>query len=295
MGPAGSLIGMNKIIQNAMIASDRLFDIMDLERESDDNKVDLERSNVGDITFDKVAFSYGTRTEVYRNFSAEIQSGKITAVVGESGSGKTTLIAILQKLYQISSGSIRIGDYDLGHVSVQSLREIVAVVPQQLELFTGNVIENIAVGDLSPDLTRIYSISNQLRITDFIEALPDGFQTTLGERGVALSGGQKQRLAIARALYRDPEILLLDEATSSLDSIAEDCIQNVLTTLRTAGKTIIIIAHRLSSIKNADRILVLANGELVECGRHKELLRSRGHYWRLWQAQTGKKACDGKH
>ncbi len=286
MGPAGSLIGMNKTIQNAIIASDRLFEIMDLERESDDHKVALDRSKVGEISFEEVAFSYGTRTEVYKNFSAKIPAGKITAIVGESGSGKTTLIALLQKLYQITSGSIRIGGYDLTNVSTQSLRKMVAVVPQQLELFTGNVIENIAIGDLEPDMDRIYSISQALQITDFIEALPHGFQTNLGERGVALSGGQKQKLAIARALYRDPEILLLDEATAALDSIAEDCIQNVLRALGRAGKTIVIIAHRLSTIKHADLILVLAKGQLAERGKHTKLLKERGAYWRLWQAQN---------
>lgn len=284
-GPAAGLIGMNKTVQNALIAADRLFEIMDLERESEENKMELRDELVGNIVFKDISFTYGTRAEVFKNFSLEIEKGKITAVIGESGSGKTTLIALLQKLYTINSGSINIGDYNINMLTNYSLRHIVSVVPQQLDLFSGNVLENIALGDFEPDMERVVNICKELGILPFIESLPANFSTYIGENGATLSGGQKQRLAIARALYRKPEILLLDEATSALDTESEKYVQNTIKRLREEGKTIIIIAHRLSTVINADKIVVLEQGKLIEEGNHDYLYNKQGKYYNLWQQQ----------
>ncbi|MCX2478709.1 peptidase domain-containing ABC transporter [Pedobacter sp. MC2016-15] len=284
-GPVVSLIGMNKVLQDARIAADRLFEIMDLERESTENRTELTTDMLGDIQFKNVSFRYGTRVTVFEDFSLLIPKGKITAIVGESGSGKTTLLSLLQNIYPLQSGSIQIGDYDIKYLSNGSLRKMVGVVPQDVHLFAGNVIDNIAIGDLEPDMKKMIRICGEINILGFIEKLPNGFETWLGENAANLSGGQRQRLAIARALYREPEILILDEATSSLDSTAEEYIYQTIAYLRARGKTIILIAHRLSTVVNADRICVLNNGKLIEEGTHSELLRHKSAYAAMWQKQ----------
>jgi ABC-type bacteriocin transporter len=284
-GPVINLIGSNKTVQNALIAADRLFEIMDLERESDENKIELNSQMLGNIRFENISFSYGTRVDVFQNFNLEIKEGELTAIIGESGSGKTTLAALLQKLYPLKAGKIQIGKTNIDYVENQNLRRIVSCVPQQLNLFTGNVIENIALGEFEPNLQRIAEICSMLGIMNFIEKLPSGFTTHLGENGALLSGGQKQRLAIARALYRNPEILILDEATSSLDSESEQFVQQTIRQLKSQGKTIIIIAHRLSTVINADNIVVLENGKVIEQGKHDELYAAKGRYFQMWEKQ----------
>ena len=284
-GPVSSLITMNKSMQNALIAADRLFEIMDLQREDDENKIEFRPDMVGDIAFSNIDFSYGTRIDVFENFNLQIEKGKITAIVGESGSGKTTLMGLLQALYPLKKGSITIGNYKTGYITNESLRKIVGSVPQQLDLFAGNVIENIAVGELNPDMQKIINICSELGILEFIEKLPGGFNTWLGENGATLSGGQKQRLAIARALYRNPEILVLDEATSSLDSDSEMYVQQAIRKLKDRGKTVIIIAHRLSTVVNADKIVVLEEGKLIEEGSHDDLFNLKGKYYSMWEKQ----------
>ena len=176
-GPIASLIGANREIQNALIAADRLFEIMDLDREESENKIVLTRENSGDINFKNVAFRYGSRVEVFKDFSLHIPKGKITAIVGESGSGKSTLMSLLQNLYPIQNGNIQIGDVDLKYIDNYSLRDLVSVVPQKIDLFAGNVIENIAVGDFAPDMERIIEICKTIGIIEFIENLPNGFGT----------------------------------------------------------------------------------------------------------------------
>lgn len=285
IGPASALIGANRVVQDALIAADRLFEILDLERETTDNKIDLTPSMIHDIRFQNVSFRYGTRVQVFQDFDLTIAKGSVTAIVGESGSGKSTLLSLLQNIYPLQSGSIFVGNYDIKHISNHTLRKWVSVVPQQIDLFAGNVIENIAVGDYEPDMQRIIDICQQLGISEFIEKLPNGFHSYLGENGANLSGGQKQRIAIARALYRSPEILILDEATSSLDSLSEKSVQNTIQQLRAAGKTVIIIAHRLSTIMNADKIVVVESGKVVEQGSHQQLLQNQGAYYQLWVSQ----------
>ncbi len=283
--PVASLIGANKQIQNALIAADRLFEIMDLEREESENKISLTAEKVGDIAFKNVGFRYGTRVEVFKDFNLNIPKGKITAIVGESGSGKSTLMSLLQNIYPLQKGRVSIGDLDLNYIDATSLREVVSVVPQKIDLFAGNVIENIAVGEFAPNMEKIIDICKSIGILEFIEGLPNGFGTYLGENGASLSGGQKQRIAIARALYKNPEILVLDEATSSIDSKSENFIQNTIDELRSKNKTIIIIAHRLSTVINADKIVVLEKGEVIEEGTHDFLYSMKTHYYNLWQQQ----------
>ena len=270
-GPVSSLIGMNRTVQDAVIAADRLFEIMDLERENDENQIELTPDKIGDIQFENVSFRYGTRVAVFEDLNLSIPKGKFTAIVGESGSGKSTLMSILQNIYPIQDGNVRIGKYDLKYIKIASLRKLISVVPQQIDLFAGNVIDNIAVGDDEPDMQKIIDIATKLGLMGFIEALPKGFQTYLGENGTSLSGGQRQRIAIARALYRDPEILILDEATSSLDSASEKYVQRMIEILKAEHKTVIVITHRSSTLNNADNIIVLDKGIVIEQGSHKML------------------------
>lgn len=285
ISPIEYLINSNKIFQNAVIAADRLFEIMDLEREKGKETETLEftpKMN-GDIVFDKVSFSYGTRRAVFTDFSLTIEKSKITAIVGASGSGKTTLSLLLQRLYPLNSGKILIGDNNLNYFSHDSIRRYISSVPQQLDLFSGNIIENIALGDYNPDMEKICSICKELGIYSFIDNLPDGFNSKIGEHGIGLSGGEKQRIAIARALYSNPEILILDESTSSLDIDSESKVQDTLINFNKKGKTVIIIAHRLSTIKLADRINIIENGKLVESGNHDTLLKKGTRYYEMWE------------
>ncbi|NCI47054.1 peptidase domain-containing ABC transporter [Sediminibacterium soli] len=286
--PLGSLLSANKNIQEALIAADRLFEIIDLETEaSPAAQLVLSAGLVGDIHFSAVCFRYGSRTNVFENFTATIQKGKATAIVGESGSGKSTLLSLLQNLYPLQKGHIRIGDADIRYIDKQSLRKLVSVVPQHIELFSGSIAENIAIGDEQMDMSRILQLARLLGIDDFANDLPAGYHTLLHEQGVNLSGGQRQRIAIARALYRNPEILILDEATSSLDPFSEQKVQETLRWFASSGKTIIVIAHRLSTIRNCDTILVLKQGKLIEEGDHEKLLATGGEYHALWQHHAG--------
>lgn len=282
-GPATSLIGTNRNIQDALIAADRLFEIIDLETEStSDTKVELLPHLIGDIELNKIHFRYGTRTTVFEELSLRIEKGKSTAIVGESGSGKSTLLSLLQNLYPLNKGNITIGGLDLQHISNRSLRERVGVVPQSIDLFNATIIENIAIGDYEPDMQKILFLSKLLGTDEFIDQLPNSYNSVVNEQGANFSGGQKQRIAIARALYRNPDILILDEATSSLDPSSEQKVQHALEWFKQQAKTIIIIAHRLTTIKNCDQILVLNKGQLVEQGSHHYLLEQNGHYAKLW-------------
>ena len=283
--PILALIGANQSIQDALIAADRLFQILDLEQEASGREsLSLTAPHVGDIQFTNVTFRYGSRRRVFEHFNLTVEKGKTTAIIGESGSGKSTLMALLQNIYPIQEGHIYFGGYDLRQVRNDSLRRLVGTVPQDIQLFAGSILENIALGEYRPDSRRVVELCHSLGIKDFIEQLPQGYETRLGEHGLSLSGGERQRIAIARALYRDPEILIFDEATSSLDAIAEHYVKETLRSFAQRGKTVLLIAHRLSTIQDADRIVVLNRGQVVEQGNHTELYALQGSYYQLWQS-----------
>jgi ATP-binding cassette, subfamily C, bacteriocin exporter len=285
-GPVTGIIGFNRTLQDARIAADRLFEIFDLETDEGDSKLELKPEMITDIHFENVGFRYGTRTDVFDALNLTIKRGEVTAIVGESGSGKSTLVSLLQNLYPLRSGTIRIGGFDLNHFTSQSLRRCITVVPQRIDLFAGDVTGNIALGEHEPDMERIIKVCEKLGMLRFIEELPHGFNTYIGENGATLSGGQRQRIAIARALYRDPEVLILDEATSSLDSVAEGFVKRAVEYLRNDGKTVIVIAHRLSTISLADHVIVLDAGRLVQEGGFNELVINDGPFRTMWRHQT---------
>jgi ATP-binding cassette subfamily B protein len=285
-GPVTSIIGFNRSLQDAKIAADRLFEIFDLETDDESVKVELNPDMVSDIVFENVKFRYGTRVDVFDSLNLRIRKGEITAIMGESGSGKTTLVSLLQNIYPLQRGHIRVGQYDILHLTGKSLRKMVAVVPQRIDLFAGSVIENIAIGEFNPDMNKVLQVCEKLGMTKFVESLPGGFRTYLGENGSTLSGGQKQRIAIARALYRDPEFLVLDEATSSLDSVAEAFVRDTIKLMREEKKTVIVIAHRLSTISIADNIIVLDKGNVIQEGTFTELSVAEGHFRQMWNHQN---------
>lgn len=276
--PLSSLINANRHIQDAVIAADRLFEIMDLERDDSAGKLVLAPKMLGDITFDRVSFRFGSRTQIFEDLSVVLPRARFTAILGESGSGKSTLLALIHGVYPVTSGDIRIGRFNVAHVDRSILRRHIGVVPQTVHLFSGTVIENIAIGDYEPDVERIAEIASRLGILELIESLPEGLHTVLDERGGGLSGGERQRLAIARALYRRPEILLLDEPTSALDARAERQVHDVLRGFTAGGGTVIFVSHRPETAACADKIIVLDRGSVVEEGSDETRGAQRSAY-----------------
>lgn len=262
-GPISALIGMNAAIREALVATDRLYEIIDLECEKDTGNMELAPGQLGDIRLEGVTFKYPGRLPVLRDLTLTIPAGKITALVGESGCGKSTLLALLRRLYLPEPGKIFIGKTDIQYASLTSLRKMVAVVPQQTHLLSGTVLENLAPGDYQPDLPRLLRICREVGILDFIESLPHGFLTPLTENGSNLSGGQRQRFAIARALYTDAPILLFDEPSSALDLRAEHSLMELLVRLRAQGRTIVVSAHTERLLEAADQVIEIAGGRAI--------------------------------
>ncbi len=262
-GPIAALIGLNTSIQETLIATDRLFELMDLELEKDQGMIEFTPANCGTIRLEQVNFKHAGRAATLHDVTLTIPAGKITTLVGESGCGKSTLLALLQRLYQPESGRIFIGEHDIQYYRLAGLRRHLAVVPQQTHLLSGTVMENLAPGDYQPDMTRLLQLCREVGVLDFIEKLPQGFFTHLNENGANLSGGQRQRLALVRALYLDAPILLLDEPSSALDAKSEEVLMEVLQQLRAKGRTIVVAAHTPRLLQIADLIVTLDDGRVA--------------------------------
>jgi ATP-binding cassette subfamily B protein len=284
-GPVLSLLGFSRALEEARAAGGRLFEIMELDPEARAEPVPFDAGRGGDVRFEHVSFRYGGRAVALADVSLVCARGRVTAIVGESGSGKSTIAALAQRLYPVDDGRITIAGQDIATVGLASLRRHVGVVPQTIDLFAGTILENLALGDPHPDVMRIATLCTEIGLREAIERMPLAWMTQVGERGVALSGGERQRLAIVRALYRDPGVLILDEATSALDSSNEQYVVDVMHRAAGRGTTVIVIAHRLSTVMAAHHIGVLSRGRVVEEGDHAQLLDRGGVYARLWASQ----------
>jgi len=275
------------LYQRAMASFNRIFSLKNESSEIGNGDIEFKKLE-NKIELKDVSFSYVDNFNVLNNVDLTIEAGQTTAIVGSTGSGKSTLIKLLLRLYEINNGSISFDSNSLKDIELSSLREKIGLVSQDVFLFEGTVIENIAYGDLNASESEVWNAAQKSEADEFINNLPQKEKTIVGERGQKLSGGQRQRISIARAILKNPEILILDEATSSVDNETEAAIQRSLDILK-KDRTVIVIAHRLSTVRNADIIYVLENGSVVESGNHESLLDIEGVYSKLWSVQTGEK------
>ena len=272
-------------IQKALAAAQRVFMIIDMPEEIAESRDAKQLPEVsGKVEFQNVSFAYDDKGNVITDLSFSVKPGEAIAIVGPSGAGKSTIANLLPRFYDVNKGDIKIDGHSVREVTLDSLREQVGIVPQETMLFNGSVYNNILYGRLDATKEEIEAAAKAANAHDFIMQLTDGYETKLGDRGVNLSGGQRQRIAIARAILKNPRILILDEATSALDTESERVVQEALDRLM-VGRTSFVIAHRLSTVKNADKILVLEKGNLVESGTHDELLALDGLYAHLYKIQ----------
>jgi len=284
--PVNQIHSVNHMLQHALAASERIFDVLDTvpEVRSQPDAVSPTSCLNGTITLDCVEFAYRADVPVLRGLSTEISAGERVAVVGPSGAGKSTLIKLIMRFYDVKSGAIVIDGYDLRELSLSYLRAQIGLVQQEPFLFNGTIGENIAYGNVGATPAQIEEVSGIARAHDFIMEFPEQYETWIGERGVKLSVGQKQRVAIARVLLKNPPIVIFDEATSNIDTETEVKIREALEQL-TKGRTTIIIAHRLSTLQEVDRIIVLDHGQIIEEGTHGQLFEQDGQYRLLYDAQ----------
>jgi subfamily B ATP-binding cassette protein MsbA len=283
--PVRNLTRINALIQHSIACGERIFEILDTKPEVIEKENAIELSEVkGYVKFENVCFSYDGKKEVLKNINFTVSPGETVALVGHSGAGKTTLVNLIPRLYDPTKGRILIDGIDIKDIKIESLRKQIGIVPQDVILFGGTVEENIGYGKENATKEEIINAAKLANAHNFIIALPDGYNTIVGEKGLKLSGGERQRISIARAILKNPPILILDEATSSLDSISEALIQEALKRLM-KGKTTFIIAHRLSTIKMADKIVVLENGMIKEIGNHEELFKKGKYYFNLYKKE----------
>lgn len=277
-GPMSQLASLYTRLQRAVGASDRIFAILDDEPEIPDPRNPVAFPiREGTVTFQKIEFRYVPETPVLNGLALELPAGKVTALVGASGGGKTTIASLLYRFYEPQSGQISIDDVPIVQIRRDELREHIGLVPQDTILFNGTIRENIRYGRLGATEQEVEEAAKAANVHEFVQGFADGYDTVVGERGVTLSGGQRQRVAIARALLKNPRILILDEATSALDAKSEALVREALDRLM-KGRTTLVIAHRLTTIQNADQIAVLEGGQVVELGTHRQLLERGGRY-----------------
>ncbi len=277
------------LYQRAMASTTRILDLLNIQPQSDEGTQSLPVAQVrGQVHFEDVHFTYKNGQDVVKGLSLVIPAGSTAAIVGATGAGKSTVIKLLLRFYDVNTGRITLDGHDLRDLQLNDLRGAIGLVSQDVFLFHGTVKENIAYGTFEASMEAIIDAATIAEAHDFIMALPQGYDTIVGERGQKLSGGQRQRISIARAILKNPPVLILDEATSSVDNETEAAIQRSLEKI-VVGRTTIVIAHRLSTVRNADQIFVLENGALKERGTHEELTRGDGIYATLWRVQTGER------
>ena len=284
ISPVNTLIGFIEQLQNGMTGFKRFMEVMAEDEEPEKEGATELVVTEGHIKFNNVSFSYNEAKEVLHNVTLDIKPGNKLALVGPSGGGKTTICHLIPNFYKLEEGEIYIDDQEINDVTLESLRKNIGIVQQDVFLFNGSMKENILYGRLDATEEEIIEAAKKANIHDYIMTLPEGYDTQIGERGVKLSGGQKQRLSIARVFLKNPAILILDEATSALDNTTEILIQSALDEL-CKGRTTLVVAHRLSTIKNADEIVVIANGAIKEQGTHDELVEKDGIYAKLYSLQ----------
>jgi ABC-type transport system involved in Fe-S cluster assembly fused permease/ATPase subunit len=276
-------------IKSSMINIERMFELLKVKaRVQDEPKAPDLKVGLGKIEFKGVAFSYDKERPILKGLSFVLQPGEKLALVGGSGAGKSTIAKLLFRFYEVDGGQILIDDQDICQVSQLSLRQVIGVVPQDTVLFNHSILENVRYGRPEASDEDVKEAIKLAHLKTFIEQLPKGYETQVGERGLKLSGGEKQRVAIARTILKQPAILVFDEATSSLDSISERAVLQAIEEV-SRNKSSVVIAHRLSTVIDADRILVIDNGQVIEQGNHESLLKHGGQYAHLWHLQQSKK------
>ena len=287
--PILNVVNLQNQMQEAFIAAQRVGEILELEPENKLTEQTLTIDKIiGNIKFTNVNFAYGSRKPIYQNLNLTINAGQWVGIVGPSGSGKSTLAKLLLKNYSIQSGEILIDENNINQIDTVSLRSLIGYVPQDIFLFSGSIYDNITLHNKNYNISDVIEAAKKAGADSFIQKLPKKYETILGEHGIGLSGGEKQRIALTRALLGKPSLIILDEATSNLDNSSEQDIHNVIKSLNKSNITVILIAHRLSTVINCDNILVLQNGSLVQQGTHKKLIRCSGVYKQLWNSSQTK-------